>query len=128
MGPSVMFLYRQKDIILIPFPFSDGATTKKRPVLIVSCDAINQNAHAPDFVGMMVTTSTRPSPYRVELSVGSLAEGNLPDQSCIRCDKIASILKDKAIKKLATTNDATFKAVVKGLDDVIGRSPEQAGP
>jgi len=117
-----MFLYRQKDIILVPFPFSEGAATKKRPVLVVSSDGINKDEHVPDFIGMMVTTSKRHSPYRVDLSPARFADGTLPRQSVVRCDKIASILKDKAIKKLARITDAAFEAVLKTLDDVLGRS------
>jgi len=33
-----MTRYNRGDVILVPFPFSDQTTTKKRPAIIVSSD------------------------------------------------------------------------------------------
>lgn len=116
-----MFLYKQKDIILIPFPFSDGSSQKKRPVLVVSCDSINRHSETPDFIGIMVTASAKRGKYHLDLCPSDLTDGSLPEQSSIRCDKIASILKDKAVKKLATVTDSFFKAILAKIDEVLGK-------
>jgi mRNA interferase MazF len=34
--------YKFGDIVLVPFPFTDQTTTKKRPAIIVSSNAYNQ--------------------------------------------------------------------------------------
>ena len=39
------------DLVLIPFPFSDLNTTKKRPVLVLT-----KPDHHGDFVGLAVTS------------------------------------------------------------------------
>jgi mRNA interferase MazF len=36
-----MIRYNRGDVILVPFPFSDQTTTKKRPAIIVSSDTYN---------------------------------------------------------------------------------------
>lgn len=38
--------YRQGDVILVPFPFTDLSTIKQRPALIISADLFN--ADSPD--------------------------------------------------------------------------------
>jgi len=36
-----MTRYNRGDVILVPFPFSDQTTTKKRPAVIISSDTYN---------------------------------------------------------------------------------------
>ena len=35
--------YRQRDIILVPYPFSDLSTIKKRPAIVVSNELVNKS-------------------------------------------------------------------------------------
>jgi mRNA interferase MazF len=44
---------RRWDILLVPFPFTDLSTTKKRPALVVSRDAYNAG---PDVVIAFITS------------------------------------------------------------------------
>jgi hypothetical protein len=37
--------YKFGDIVLVPFPFTDQTTFKKRPAVIVSSNAYNQNSN-----------------------------------------------------------------------------------
>ena len=46
--------YNFGDIVLVPFPFTDQSTVKKRPAVIVSSDAYN--LQRPDIVIMAVTS------------------------------------------------------------------------
>lgn len=36
-----MIRYNKGDVILVPFPFSDQTTTKKRPAVIISSNTYN---------------------------------------------------------------------------------------
>lgn len=36
-----MINYKQKSVILVPFPFSDQSTNKKRPAVVISSDEYN---------------------------------------------------------------------------------------
>ena len=46
--------YNFGDIVLVPFPFTDQSTVKKRPAVIVSSNAYNRQR--PDIVIMAVTS------------------------------------------------------------------------
>ena len=46
--------YRRGDIVLVPFPFTDLSSTKKRPALVVSPDKFNE--HAQDVVLVAITS------------------------------------------------------------------------
>jgi len=53
--------YKFGDIILVPFPFTDQSTTKKRPAVIVSSTQYNQKRS--DVVIMAVTSQVHASGY-----------------------------------------------------------------
>lgn len=101
----------QKDIVLVPFPFSDQSGTKKRPVLVVSNDEINSNEGHYDFIGIAITSKIRGGSYRLVINEKDTATGFLPKKSEVSCDKIASIPKNFIVKKICSLNDKKFAAV-----------------
>ena len=38
-----MTSYNFGDVVLVPFPFTDQTTNKKRPAVVISSDVYNQN-------------------------------------------------------------------------------------
>jgi len=53
--------YKFGDIVLVPFPFTDQSTSKKRPAVIISSNTYNQKR--PDIVIMAVTSQSHGSGY-----------------------------------------------------------------
>ena len=49
-----MTAYRFGDIVLVPFPFTDQTTTKKRPAVVVSSE--EYNIGRPDLIIMAITS------------------------------------------------------------------------
>ncbi len=45
------------DVVLVPFPFTDQSTTKKRPAVVVSSRPYN--AERPDVIIMAITSQVR---------------------------------------------------------------------
>ena len=54
-----MTAYKRGDIVLVPFPFSDQTTTKKRPAVVISSS--RYNAVSQDIIIMAVTSQTEKS-------------------------------------------------------------------
>ena len=71
-------LFKQGDVILIPFPFTDFSTLKQRPALVISSDSFN--ARHQDIIAAAVTShvpkQTVPSDY--VLSGSDLKSAGLP--------------------------------------------------
>ena len=51
-----MAIYKQFDVVIVPFPFTDRATTKKRPVLILNDTQVMNNDKS---VMAMITTKIK---------------------------------------------------------------------
>jgi mRNA interferase MazF len=51
----------QGDIVLIPIPFTDLSSQKRRPVIVISNDSYNQST--PDVVVVAMTSNPTPTAY-----------------------------------------------------------------
>jgi mRNA interferase MazF len=98
--------YKQGDIVLIPFPFSDLTTTKKRPVLLL----MSQDRHG-DVIAMAITSQVQNiNAYPIDES--ALAEGGLPKRSYLRTDKLFTLSASLIIKKIATLKPDIHRRVI----------------
>jgi len=113
-----MSTYRQRDIVLVPFPFSDLSGRKVRPVLILSNDAYNQQS--ADVVVCGLTTNLRPASYSVVVDVTDVEQpGTLRHKSKIKTDAVASLEQSLLIKQVARLKPVIFKQVVAQIEDLI---------
>jgi mRNA interferase MazF len=116
-----MSIYRQRDIVLVPFPFSDLSGQKVRPVLILSNDVYNQQS--ADVVVCGLTTNLSPAPYSIIIEVTDVKQpGTLRHKSKIKADTIASLEQSILIKQIARLKLPVFKQVVTEVKDLI-KSP-----
>ncbi len=113
-----MSTYRQRDIVLVPFPFSDLSSQKVRPVLILSNDAYNQQS--ADVVVCGLTTNLRPASYSVIVDVTDVEQpGTLRHKSKIKADAIASLEQSLLIKQIARLKSSVFRLVTAQIEDLI---------
>ena len=107
----------QRDIILIPFPFSDLSQTKKRPSIIVSNK--NFNSNSGDVICCAITSNPRNYDKSVEIANGDLDSGELRYDSRVKPTKIFTLDKRKIIKKMATLNITKSKEIIENLNQSI---------
>lgn len=88
--------YKKWEIVLVPFPFTDLSTVKRRPALVVSPD--NYNADK-DVVIAYVTSQINLSPRIGDYDLQKWKEAGLPKPSKIRM-KFATVDKNIIIKTL----------------------------
>src|SRR5690349_3929590 len=74
--------YNQFDIIVVPFPFVDSPTAKKRPAIILSSKENFNDKLNLSIVAMI--TSARNTPWPCDVNITDLAHTSLKKPSVIR--------------------------------------------
>ena len=110
-------MYKQRQIVLVPFPYSDLSSTKRRPVLIVSNDSYNKAF--TDVLVCVITSNLRKDEYSVTLSNDDLEIGVLPESSVVKSHKLFTIHKDKIIKTFSQVKEEFFSQVNEKIKDLI---------
>lgn len=109
--------YKQREIVLVPFPYSDLSSNKRRPVLIVSNDSYNQNFQ--DVVVSVITSNLHKDSYSVALESEDLEIGVLPESSIVKAHKLFTIHQDKIIRKFSMVKVEYFEQVADKIKYLI---------
>ncbi|MBI5148086.1 type II toxin-antitoxin system PemK/MazF family toxin [Candidatus Pacearchaeota archaeon] len=104
---------QQKDLVLLPFPFSNLEGTKVRPALVVSNDSFNKKSD--DCIMVPLTTIIKEEPFSVIINQEDLSAGRLLRSSRVRADKLFTVEKNLAIMKIGVVNDKTFDRIKKEI-------------
>jgi|SRR3989338_1049133 len=99
----------QKEVVLLPYPFSNFEGMKVRPALVVSNESFNRKS--ADCIMVPLTTVIKDEPYSVIIDDGDMDSGKLVKQSRIRADKIFCVEKNLVTMKIGTINDKIFQKV-----------------
>jgi mRNA interferase MazF len=110
-------MYRQGDIVLIPFPYSDLSTTKQRPVLVLS--NTNYNKAQSDLVVAAITSNLNDKTYTIQITADDLDEGQLRAISVVRADKIYTFSNQIVIKKFGHLKPSLFTEVKRQLMSLL---------
>ena len=90
--------YRLFDVVVVPFPFTDHNTQKKRPALVLS-DHDNFNDPTETCVLAMITSAKNPD-WPLDTLIGSLKKAGLSAPSKVRM-KLFTLDSRLIIKKIA---------------------------
>jgi len=99
----------QKEIVLLPYPFSNLEGTKVRPALVVSNSQFNKKSN--DCILVPLTTVIRDEPYSIVIEQDNMSFGRLLKTSRIRVDKIFCIEKNLITMKIGKLKDNSFDKV-----------------
>jgi len=107
----------QKEVVLLPYPFSNLEEKKVRPALIVSNNKFNKRSD--DCVMVPLTTVIKDEPYSIIIEQKDLFSGKLIRQSRIRADKIFSIEKNLIKMKIGILNKDSFEKVIEEISNIF---------
>lgn len=111
-------MYKQGEIVILPFPFTDLSSVKQRPVLIISNDEYNQKKD--DFVVCGITSNVQDTLYSVPIDNFSLSEGIIPVSSRIKADKLFTLKQSLVRKKVARVKEAVLEKVKEEIKKLMG--------
>jgi len=104
------------DVVLVPFPFTDQTTTKKRPV-VVSSDAYHRDR--PDVILMAITSQVRSAAGVGEITVQRWKEAGLLKPSVLK-PLLATVEKGLLIRKLGKLEEQDRDALRSTLKTILG--------
>ena len=110
-------MYNQREIVLIPFPYSDLSSSKRRPVLVLSNNFYNDKF--PDILVCVIMSNLFQDQYSIVLNDEDLELGLLPEKSVIKCHKLFTIEQSQVLKRFSIINESKFEEVSKKVSDLI---------
>jgi mRNA interferase MazF len=105
------------DVILVPFPFTDQSTSKRRPAVVVSSGAYHNER--PDLVILAITSQVRPGAGIGEVAVAQWKEAGLLKASVLK-PVVATIERGLVLRKLGRLQEEDRRALRGVLDVILG--------
>ena len=107
----------QRDLLLVPFPFSDQSGRKVRPVIVISNNEFNE--YSEDIIVIGVTSNISRDRYTIPLLNNNLDEGKLFTKCSVKVENLLKLDKDLIIKKIGKINKETLKNIIDKLITII---------
>ena len=105
--------YAQGDIVVVPFPYTDRQTEKRRPALVISNGKVSLD-HG--LVWLAMITSAENYKWSGDVDVAGAATG-LTSPSLIRSAKLATVDTSRIIRVAGKVSDETWSEVFSALQD-----------
>src|SRR3989344_4683529 len=108
---------KQRDIFIVPFPFSNHQEKKRRPALILSNTAFNHSSD--DVIVCAITSNIQKNKYGVLVTTDDLEEGIFPRESLIKPENMVYLEKILLLKKVGTLRKENFAKVLNTIHDLF---------
>lgn len=99
----------QRDIVLVPYPFSDLSQAKYRPAIVMSNDTYNRKFK--DFIAIPLTTNPNTRDHTIPVTSTEMAKGNLTAASVAKVDKIFSLEQKLIVKTYGQLRGDVFDKI-----------------
>lgn len=112
-----MTRYRRGDVLLLPFPFTDVDTTRRRPAVVVSSEPFMDET--VDLIVAMITSRGRPTPLPGDYSLKDWRAAGLIGPSIVR-PRVATIHSKRVIRRLGRIASDDMSGINTGLRIALG--------
>lgn len=107
----------QRELWLVPFPFSDQSGKKVRPVVVVSHDGFNQ--HSEDAIVIGITSQISRGKYSIPIAPGDVDEGKLLHACYAKAENILKLDQKLALKKIGKLNRKKFDQTIRVFESIL---------
>jgi mRNA interferase MazF len=114
-----MTRYKQGEVVLVAFPFTDLSGVKQRPALVVSADWFNRASSDCVLVAITSNVPARIKRGELLLSASDLTSAGLPKPSMVRAGKIFTLQQGLIRKPLGKLSSATLTNVLVAVQGVL---------
>lgn len=101
------------DIVVIPFPFSDLSSSKKRPALVLA------DLPGDDIILCQITSQSSADPNAISIANADMASGGLIKSGFIRPTRLFTADKNLILRKVATVNLVKYGQVIQKIWELI---------
>lgn len=108
---------RQGDIVLIPVPFTDLSSRKRRPVIVVSSDTYNDVC--PDMIVVAMTSNPAQTRWSFRIESSDLHDGRLNRPGTVRVDRIYTLAQSLAVVRFGAVSRGVLDQIRGVLHDVV---------
>ncbi len=99
----------QGDLLLIPIPFTDLSSKKRRPVIVISNNAYNHKTS--DIVVVAMTSNPTVVNFSFTINSSDLEGGKLNRPGKVRVDKIYALSQSMVVKTFGRVNSAVLDKI-----------------
>lgn len=99
----------QRDIVLVPIPFTDLTSKRRRPVVVISNDKYSYNTD--DVVVVAMTSNLKAADYSFTITSADLAIGSFKRPRRIRVDRIYTLAQSIVAKRFGQISEAAFDRI-----------------
>ena len=111
----------QGDIVLVPVPFTDLSSQKRRPVIVISNSGYNRGT--ADVIVVAMTSNPAAVPFGFRINSADLAEGALNRPGTVRVDKIYTLAQAIIVKKFGKVAPEVVQRIRQLFDAVTAPGP-----
>jgi mRNA interferase MazF len=113
-------MLQQGDIVLIPVPFTDLSSHKRRPVIVIS----NNDYHCKtaDMVVVAMTSNPAQVEYGFVVHPSDLDQGRLNRPGTVRADKIYTLSQSLIVNNFGRVNENVIHKILKMLNKLTGQT------
>jgi mRNA interferase MazF len=108
--------YKPFEVVVVPFPFTDSNTDKRRPALVLS-DDMQFNTLSNHAVLAMITSQKNPD-WPLDTKIAGNRKAGLTAPSKVRM-KLFTLDNRLIVKKIGTLTDNDKEAVIKALHRLL---------
>lgn len=101
------------DVVVLPFPFSDLSSSKKRPALILA------DITGDDYIMIQITSKGIRDHYAISLLKDDFSFGSLNQESNLRPNKIFTLDQKLILYKIGHLTDAKLSECMNKICNII---------